>query len=306
MNSGSGKFLWAGAIAFVLLALLLAFAAVRVGRGVSEEVSRQATRRHVASQLRLALASESEAEKSAVLAITDEDSKRFADEARAATALAEQTRSELAQSIAADGTRQEKDLLAQFSDAFAKFQRIDKELLDLAERNTNIKAAALAYGPAAEAIQQMDAALSHVMEHNATAPRILLLTAGAQAGALRIQALLPPHIAEESDEKMDRLEAQMAEEDRKVASDLKQLAALVARTGSRDVQVATAAFFRFDELRAQILKLSRENTNVRSLAISLNEKRAAMLVCQQTLAALESAIAEEPVPGKPEHPVRPR
>jgi hypothetical protein len=306
MNSGSGKFLWAGAIAFVLLAVLLAFAAVRLGRSVSEEASRQARRREVAAQLRLALASESEAEKSAVLAITDEDSKRFADEARAAAALAEEKRSELTQSIAADGTQREKDLLAQFSDAFAKFQRIDKELLDLAERNTNIKATALAYGPAAEAIKQMDAALSRVMEHNVTAPRILLLTAGAQAGALRIQALLPPHIAEQSDAKMDHLEAQMAEQDRNVAADLKQLARLVPGTGRDDVEVATASYSRFSELRAQILKLSRENTNVRSLAMSLNEKRAVMLVCQDALAELERALADEPVAGKSSHPVRPR
>jgi hypothetical protein len=52
-----------------------------------------------------------------------------------------------------------------------------------------------------------------------------------------------------------------------------------------------------DELtstRTQILALSRENTNVRSLSISLNEKRKAMLVCQDSLNALRQAILAEP------------
>jgi len=51
------------------------------------------------------------------------------------------------------------------------------------------------------------------------------------------------------------------------------------------------------------VELSRENTNVRSLAISLKEKRSVMLLCQDALSALEAAIAEEPAPSRP---VRPR
>ncbi len=306
MNSATNKFVWVGAGVSVLLVLVLAIVQVRQEKSVSEELSRKARRQELAAQIRFALASASEAEKSAVLAITDEDSHKFADEARAATALAEQRRAALSQLVATDGTQPEKDQLARFSDAFAKLQRIDKELLDLAVRNTNIKATALAFGPAAEAIKQMDAALSRIIEHSARAPKALQLAAGAQAGALRIQALLPPHIAEESNEKMDQLEAQMAREDRTVATDLRQLAAVVPHAEHHEVEIASASYSRFSELRAQILKLSRENTNVRSLAISLTEKRAIMLVCQEALAALETAIAEEPIPGKTGRPARPR
>ncbi len=304
MNSGT-KFLWAGVAAFVLVVALIAIGQSQLGKSASEELVRRSRRRDTAARIRLALASASEAEKSAVLATNDEDSKKFAGEARTATGLAEQKRAELAALIETGGTQREKDLLVQFSDALAKFQRLEKELLDLAVRNTNVKATALAFGPAAESLSQMDAALSRVIERGAKVPKGLQLAAGAQAGALRIQALLAPHIAEQSDEKMDQLETRMATEDRNVSSDLKGLAAVVPRAERRDVEVATASYSRFNELRAQILKLSRENTNVRSISMSLTDERASMLFCQERLAALEAAIAEEPAPG-PGRPARPR
>ena len=281
------NFLWSAAGAAVVIAVVLVMFLKKPDDQLAQKTARQA----VVGQLRLALASASEAEKSAVLAVTDEESRKFADEARAATTLAGQKRAELEPMLV---DAREKELLAQFSQAFEKFQRIDKELLDLAVRNTNIKATALAFGPAAEAIRQMDGRLSHLIDEGPL--RIAQAAAHAQAGALRIQALLPPHIAEESDAKMDALEAEMAREDRGVVDALKRLGT------SPEADTARTAWARFEELRSQILKLSRENTNVRSLAISLNEKRSVMLLCQDALAALEGAIAEEPI----HRPVRPR
>jgi uncharacterized HAD superfamily protein len=120
-------------------------------------------------------------------------------------------------------------------------------------------------------------------------------------------ALLPPHIAEESDQKMDEMEAAMAKEDQTVRQNLEALEALPIFSGNTDLSTATARYARFTELKTQILKLSRENTNVRSLTISLREKRKVMMVCQDALAALEQAIQEEPIAGLSDHtPVSPR
>ena len=286
----------------VLLVLLLVVLHFHNEQNAAAQLAFKAKRVELVDRMRLALTSAAEAEKSAVMAITDEDSQTYADQARAATATVEQGRRELGELLETGGTRSEKDFLARFSQAFAEFQRIDKDLLDLAVKNTNLKAYSLAFGPAAEALREMDAALSRVVATSvdSTSPddkKVILLACGARIAALRIQTLLPPHIAEESDPKMDEMEALMAGEDREVRKDLEGLAAIQNFGGNSDLKTAASRYARFSEIRAQILRLSRENTNVRSLTISLNQKRKVMLVCQDDLAALEHAIEQEPIAG---------
>jgi len=125
----------------------------------------------------------------------------------------------------------------------------------------------------------------------------MLLAFGAETAALRIQALLAPHIAEESDKKMDELEAVMAKEDQEAHNDLDRLAALQNVSGDPDLETASSSYARFSKVRTQILALSHENTNVRSVAVSLGQKRKVMLLCQGALDALQQAILAEPLPG---------
>ena len=180
----------------------------------AKDLAFKATRVDLVGRMQVALASASEAEKSAVLAITDEESRAFADQARAATAGVEQERQELGKLLATGGTAGERELLAHFSDAFGNLRRIDEEVLLLAVKNTNLKAYALAFGPAARRGGELMRALSRVAKTQRGAARdVLRLASGARIGVLRIQALLAPHIAEESDAKMDQLEATMAGED---------------------------------------------------------------------------------------------
>lgn len=291
-------------------AILLVFTAV-VFRfydegNIGEQLALKTRKVDLVGRMRADLASAAEAEKSAVLATTDDDSLAFADRARALSAGVEQARQELSMLLQTDGTQNERDLLAQFSQAFVELQRIDADVLSLAVKNTNLKAYALAYGPAAEALGDMGAALARLgadggdARTDAGSPestKAALLASAAQVAALRIQTSLPPHIAAERDETMDELEARMATEEQGVRTSLDGLAALPSLAGNADLATAASQWARFGGIKSQILALSRENTNVRSLDMSLHRKRTVLLVTQDALASLQRAVEEEHVGG---------
>ena len=307
IKSGLKDVRWMAAGAAVLLAGMLVVLHFYKEQNPSAQLAFKARRVDLVERMQRDLAAASEAEKSAVLAITDQDSQTLADQAHAASANVEVERRELEELLTAGGTPDERELLAQFATAFVELQTIDNDLLALAVKNTNLKAYGLAFGPAAAAVRDMNAALTRLVAAQADIPEsktVLRLAFGAQLGALRLQTLLPPHIAEENDSKMDALEAQMAAEDAQVRHSLAGLAAL---SQDPELATATARYAEFSTLKTNILALSRENTNVRSLSLSLNRKRKVMLVCQGLLGALQQALLAEPIAGVTYGtPVRPR
>lgn len=300
VRPGAEYLLWSFA-GLVLLALLIVVVwHLRPDESRAQQLALKASRVDLVSRMQVALASSSEAERSAVLATTDEDSQAFAAQALAAVAEVERARAELVKFLTRGDLERERALLAQFSEEFARLERLDEEILGLAVKNTNVKAYALAYGPAADVLGEMDFALSRLAEKRATSPdaqAVLRLAGRARIAVLHIQVLLPPHIAEENNEKMDRLEAAMTAEERQASQDLERLAALPSLSADSDLALARARFGSFLELKSRILALSRENTNVASLALSLNKQRKAMALCVEHLNALQQAILEEPIAG---------
>jgi hypothetical protein len=287
-------------IAGLAVLAFLAMAAWHFREDPARQLASKASRADLVGRMQLALASASEAEKSAVLAVTDQDSQAFADQARAATGVVERERQELARLLSTGGTPRERELAAEFAQAFAALRRTDDELLPLAVKNSNLKASRLLFGQAAETLEELDAALARLVARRADSPaaaRITLLASGARIGALRIQTLLAPHIAEASEARMTALEAAMSREEAEVRRDLDALAGPSRLAGDPDLAAAAASFGRYAELEARILALSRENTNVQSLALSLNEKRRQLVVCLAALSALKDAILEEPIAG---------
>jgi hypothetical protein len=299
IKTGRKDLVWMAIGAVLLAALLFVTFRFNGSQDAAAQLLFKAKRIQLVQEIRAALALASEAEKSAVMAITDKESQDDADRARAAAALAETKRRALGQMLDAGGNPHETDLFARFSQAFANVQRIDKDLLALAGKNTNFKAYGTAFGPAADAVNELSNALSRIAAKSATSGSsdVAVLALRAETGVLRLQALLAPHIAEANDARMDELEATMDQHAKQARKDLDGLAALPKLRDDPDLNLAVSAFDRFGLLKTQILALSRANTNVRSVAISLNEKRGATLLCQGALVALEQAIQQESAAG---------
>ena len=91
---------------------------------------------------------------------------------------------------------------------------------------------------------------------------------------------------------MTRMEKEMATSEAAARNALEQLRPLIDPASRTQFAAARAALDRFMDLNAQIIALSRRNTNVRSLALSLDQKRAIVAKCEDTLRALRGALAK--------------
>ena len=154
---------------------------------------RQARKAELAGALSRAFLKSVEAEKSAVLATTDEESGQFASESRNAASEVGRLQRELEVLIGGDARQPEKGKLAAFSAAWTKVAAIDAQLLPLAVANTNLKAAHLSSHEAAAALERLVARLDALEARSKDPARIRRLAAAAVA-ALTIQTLHPPHI----------------------------------------------------------------------------------------------------------------
>jgi hypothetical protein len=225
-----------------------------------------------------------DAEKSAVLALTDEESVRHADEAKEAAAKVERARAELRGLI----TEAARPSLDAFDAAWAKVAQVDAQLLPLATANTNLKAAKLS---TTEATQTLTVVLDALEKAQAKAQNPLRLRelARASSAALWVQALHAPHINEEAAEVMGKLETRIA------ALEAQVDAVVTAKAFGDEV---VAAWQTYKQQTATVLELSRANTNLISYSISIHEKRDASLACDAALQALSQAVELRAAPTR--------
>ena len=91
---------------------------------------------------------------------------------------------------------------------------------------------------------------------------------------------------------MTRVEGEMRAAEAVARKALEELKGAAGPAAGPQVAAAMAALDSFVARNSEIVALSRRNSNVRSLALSLGRKRAATAQCEDQLKALEQALAE--------------
>ncbi len=257
--------------------------------GVDSIPRMMARKMEVVSALRIKLLKSVEAEKSSVMADTDEASIALAEESLRTAEAGELDRQELAALIAKYPSGPEKDLLQEFDSCWREFRKIDQQVLEFAVQNTNLKAARLSFGAASTAMNEFGHALSELISDSAAGPVCRRLY-DAHTAALRIQVLHAPHIASPDDHEMDGIEKVIRQNDAVVRRSLSEARLKLPPEKRLLLQKAEAAYDAFMEFTGRVLEWSRQNTNVKSFEISLNRKRKITAQCEDVLESLEDAV----------------
>lgn len=255
--------------------------------------------RRIVADLHVQFTKAADAANRAVMADTDERSTTFArdaDQAKQAVQAGVETLAPLLQGLRYD---EEARLLQDFAATFTEYRALDRRILDLAVENTNTEAERLSYGAALEAADAFSDALEPLGREGVARDRwrAQAWAATAVARVREIQAIQAPHIASESDAAMGSLEQRMASAEAAARTALQTLTPLVAPAARGALIAASAALDRFARINTEIISLSRRNTDVRSLALTLNDKGKLTAECDERLRALGEALSKRQIGG---------
>jgi hypothetical protein len=270
----------------------LAVAASACARGPAV-LRQQVEARQLAADLHVQFTKAAEAANRAVMADTDDASASAAREAEDATRAVQSDQDKLQPLVDALGYADEQRHLADFKQRFEEYRKIDAELLPLAVQNTNLKAQRLSFDAGRQAVGAVRAALSAAAGASAGGQKCCVdaLVATAAAALLEIEVIQAQHIAESDDAAMSRMETQMTSLNRGAHQAIDDLRKALPSAGAALADAGTA-LARFESIHADIIKLSRLNSNVRSLALSLGRKRTVTAECDDALRELEAALAK--------------
>jgi hypothetical protein len=280
-------------VAAFCAAAIVAGAATACGNGSTLPVlTQQIESRRLTSDLRLQFSKAADASNRAVMADTDEASSAAAQEAERAIQAVDRDAAALQPLLQAQGYRDESQHLATFKARFAEYRTLDADVLPLAVENTNIKAQRLSFGPAQDAASALRQSLENAPRATSkNACCVEALIAQATSAILQVQVIQARHIAESDEAAMSRMEAEMAASEAAAQKALDSLKVALAPGAAPQLAAAVAALERFTAINAELVTLSRRNSNVRSLAMSLGRKRTLTAECDDILRALEDALA---------------
>ena len=277
-------------LSLALLALSVAFLGCDVDTPLKEINDAQ----HAAADLSVQFAKALDASNLAVLAGSDDKAKTYAAESRQRVVAAQKDVDALRMLLQRRGFDDEQKLLEEFRRHFDEYRTVDANILDLAVENTNLKAQSLLFGASQSAVDTLAQSLAALQPSDDSREgwQVKALAANALGSAREIQALQAPHIAEPDDAAMTKIETRMAAAEATARRDLAALKTRVRPASATHLGAATAALDALMEVNREITHLSRRNSNVRSVALSLNQKRTIVAACEEKLQALRAALSK--------------
>ena len=257
-------------------------------------LTQQVEARRLASELQVQFTTAADASNRAVMSDSDEAAAAAVQEAEQATQVVLRDVEQLEAILKSMGYSEELGFVETFKSRFAEYQKLDAEILPLALENTNLKAQRLSFGPAREAATAFRTALDAAARTAGPgdAARVEALAAKAAAAVLEVQVLQAPHIAEAEDATMTRMEKEMAAFEAAARMDLERLKALLPSQAGSQLTAAAEALDRFRTINVEIISLSRRNSNVRSLALTLGRKRTVIAQCDDQLRGLRETLSK--------------
>ncbi len=284
---------------FTLAALTVVAMAIGGCGDVNRALEEVYEARHLAADLLVQFTKAADASNLAVMADTDAASTAFAKDAATRTATVQKDAEALKAILEKLSFAEESRLLADFQARFEEYRKFDRTVLDLAVENTNLKAQQLSYGASRHAADALTSALEGIEPSGDSKEgwHVKALASAAVARTREIEALQAAHIGAPDDPTMTDLEKHMSGAETSARESLRALAAVVRPASKAKLSSASAALDRLVDLNRQIIALSRRNTNVRSLALALTEKRPLIAACEQQLHALQAALAKRGIAG---------
>lgn len=279
------------ALVFIILVALTLYSFIN--RQGSSPLETRVKKMDLLVKIRIQLLEAIEAEKNAVLAITDEASEEFAVRARQAAGGVENSRKEIESIINQDKNPRETELIKEFNACWLQFTDLDRRILELATQNTNLKAKKISATQCAQEMDRFEASLNRLIQNNTHGDqcnKVVVNSYKALIASLKLFALHKPHIEEANDQEMDKIEQRMKSYEESARKALASLLRLPDLLGNKDLKNAQSAFARFIDLTGEVIRLSRMNTNIKSEELSLGKKRLISSECQEILATLQEIV----------------
>jgi methyl-accepting chemotaxis protein len=299
-------------VAVLILTTLCVAAAGLLGLRQVSELGRQLALvtikdNDLCADMRTQLLSALRAEKNAVISTNDEVSRKFVEQAQAASKEVERLRQELVSRRGADPSMVIRQELEAFNRNWLDYQRIEQTILDLAGQNTNTKALKLCFGTALEQTNNYEIALDAIIKQiekrrTESKPdptmsdrllRLVRLVEAIKVEVLRFHIQLAAY-ANAAASELTQIEEQVTKLQQSRDAYVTELTKTIDEREQPLLDRALALRDQYQKSVAEVRRLSKTDSNNRSAELSLTQAFVPSEACDRHLKALtDQLLAEE-------------